>query len=47
TIFAYIEKILAKLKTQIEKAKIEEAYVIFFQEIIYTVEKQSQILPIE
>lgn len=47
TIPAHIEKSLAKLKAQIEKAKIEGAYIVYSQEIIYTAEEQSQILPIE
>ncbi|CAG8615583.1 12610_t:CDS:2 [Gigaspora rosea] len=43
----YIEKTLAKLKAQIEKAKIEGAYIVSSQQVIYTAGEQSQPLPIE
>ncbi|KAF0547192.1 hypothetical protein F8M41_000763 [Gigaspora margarita] len=43
---AHIEKTLAKLKTQMEKAKIEGTYHVSSQGIIYSLENQSQILTI-
>ncbi|CAG8755838.1 200_t:CDS:2 [Gigaspora margarita] len=39
----HIEKTLAKLRAQIEKAKIEGAYTVSSQGVTYTIGEQSQI----
>ncbi|CAG8505157.1 22196_t:CDS:2 [Gigaspora rosea] len=47
TIPTYIEKTLAKLKAQMERAGIEGTYLVFSQKVINAEGEQSQVLPVE